>query len=118
MRYKTSMNWFCAAKSFKKRLIGHADNSKVKVFVVDGGYVRDHFDTDFVWGGSSMSYNFIPEGEIWVEQHDTDTHDFVAILGHEIQEYLLMKYKNEPYQEAHNKALQTERRIRRETPQN
>jgi hypothetical protein len=68
-------------------------------------------------GGSGLSYpEFIPKDEIWVEKHESDMHDFVGILAHEIEEYMLIR-NGKPYQKAHEIALQLEKRIRQQIPE-
>ena len=36
------------------------------VFLVDGNYIRNHFDSDFTQG-TGWNYRFIPRGEIWLD---------------------------------------------------
>lgn len=41
----------------------------VKVKEVDGGAVKVKHDMDFVEGGNSERYPFIPKDEVWVDKH-------------------------------------------------
>jgi len=108
--------WYKIAKEkLEKEYVGTTDKDKVKVYLVNGGYIRDNKDVDFVWGGHNLVYDFIPKNEIWIERHDTDKHDMDAIIEHEIVEYLQMKYKHEGYEDAHSDALKEEKKFRKET---
>jgi hypothetical protein len=111
------MTWYKQSKTEhlnKKHISKLYDGTNI--YMVEGGYVRDNYDVDFVYGGHHLAYDFIPENEIWIERHDTDKHDTLAIMAHEIIEYLDMKYKHEPYAKAHKKALEGEKEVRKETP--
>jgi hypothetical protein len=118
------LNWYKISSSEKlnKQFIGnthspgHKDN--LKVFFVNGNYVRDNFETDFVLGSNSCADNFIPDGEVWIEKSDTSLHDIVSIIAHEISEYYEMKYKHLPYEKAHQIALNIEKNVREKTPEN
>ena len=83
-----------------------------KVFLVNGGYVRDNFDVDWVWGGHHFVYKWIPEDEIWVERHESDPHDTIALITHVVIEYKNMKYKKEKYPKAHENASLKEKQVR------
>jgi hypothetical protein len=90
-----------------KRLINTIWDS-IKIFIVDGAYVRDNYDADFLLGGHYVVYKFIPENEIWIEAAD----DMEENLAHELFELLLMKYCKIGYNEAHLKALSIEKVLR------
>ena len=112
------MSWFTkASHSLDKQFIGTVNNGKIRIFLVNGGFVRDQLDTDFVWGGHSLAYKFIPDGEIWLERHDSDEHDLVSILAHELDEYIEMKYNHKSYEDAHAMALKLEKLVRRDIPE-
>lgn len=78
---------------------------------VDGKYVRDRLDTDFVWGGHHLAYDFIPENEIWIERHD-NPEDMKSICAHEILEWYIMKTTGKGYKQAHHMATCAERVLR------
>jgi hypothetical protein len=82
----------------------------VDVWVVDGELVRDLFYIDFTEGGHDLVYNFIPEGEVWIDD-DVVKGERLYIMLHELIERRLME-KEKNYQDAHNKATKIEWLIR------
>jgi len=108
------MNWYKIAKSetLEKEFIETLSDG-VKVYLVNGGYVRDKLSTDFIGGGNWMAYpKFMPKNEVWVERRDTDQHDMRGILDHEIVEYRLMRDEGLSYEKAHEKANLHEKKER------
>jgi len=87
-----------------------------KVWIVNGDKVREKFKTDFVLGGNSESYKWIPRNEIWIEQ-DVAANERIYILIHELVEWYLMKVKNLTYDKAHEKASKVEYTWRKHTNQ-
>lgn len=82
----------------------------VNVFTVNRNYVNLYHYPDFTMGGHhyvSKEYEFIPEGEIWIDQ-DLDETGRAATIKHEQIEYELMKFDNMSYDEAHKIALKGE----------
>jgi len=80
-----------------------------KVKYVDGREVRDR-NVDFVMGGHHLIFNFIPHGEVWIEntfskydQHLTEVHEQV--------EYFCMK-DDWSYENAHEFANRFEHKLR------
>jgi hypothetical protein len=47
------------------RFIGH--RGKIKIYLVDGGYVRTNLDEEFTNFGQHYRFNCIPEYEFWLE---------------------------------------------------
>lgn len=92
-----------------RRLLGHIDG--VRVYDVDGEWVRDHLDVDFVLGGNPGRYPFVPASQVWVEQRQS-ARDKAATLVHELVEYRLMQRCGFDYERAHDKALIVERAFR------
>lgn len=82
-----------------------------KIYEIDGQFLRSNIDVDFVWGGNGYAYDYIPKNEIWYEP-TPDKDEYKYILVHEITEYIFMKYKNEQYPDAHNKANSIEAVVR------
>ena len=75
----------------------------VKVFIVNGEYIREHIFWEYIEGGHGQVYSFIPRDEIWIDEDNiTKKSDFEAILLHEIKEYQNMKYHKMSYEKAHN----------------
>jgi hypothetical protein len=81
---------------------------KYKIYIVDGEVVRDHLYSDFTEGGNYMVYDFIPYGEIWID-NDVLSEDRTRVAKHEAVEAYLMKEKGMKYDEAHKIALKVER---------
>jgi hypothetical protein len=72
----------------------------IKIFEVDGNYIRKEVYDDFTMGGHEYVYpNFIPHNEIWLDK-DLSTEDKEATLIHEANERLKMS-KGIMYSEAH-----------------
>jgi hypothetical protein len=94
-----------------KKLLGVLDDG-TRVYQVNGGYIRNKFDYDFLLGGHGYIYpQFIPRDEIWVE-YNADWRDEYAIIAHEITEYRLMRYKHWSYKRAHAYACRIEYAVR------
>ena len=107
------MSWYSKNReTLGKTYVGAIDDGRVKLFLVNGGYIRDNLTVDFVWGGHGYAYDFIPNNEIWVERHDTDEHDLIGILAHEIFEFMQMRDKGLKYEKAHALASKFEAKIR------
>ncbi len=85
----------------------------LEIYHVDGPYVRAHFFIDFTEGGNPAAYDWMPEGEIWVEQSDNAADDAANLL-HECTEYMIMTGVHEPdYDDAHEVAASLEAIVRR-----
>ena len=83
-----------------------------KVFLVDGDWVRDNMNDEFIGGGHGFQDDYIPEDEIWSELVK-DPVDNKEILIHEIIEYIFMKYFHKKYDDSHEIANSVEDTIRR-----
>ena len=83
----------------------------LRVWIVDGAYVRGHIDEEFTNFGQHYRFPFIPEKELWIdrEAHD-DEHRF--FVDHLLEERRLMA-KGMPYATAIETADRVERRERR-----
>ena len=77
------------------------------VYKVDGEYIRNNVNIDFVQGGNPGRYTFIPEEQVWVE-NNLKPNDFTATAIHEIVECALMEDKGWSYDKAHDMANQWE----------
>jgi transposase InsO family protein len=82
----------------------------VTVWVVDGRLVRSVFDIDFTAGGHEHVYEFVPKGEVWIDD-SADEKERGYFLVHELHERNLMA-KGEPYSRAHASASKVELRCR------
>ena len=83
-----------------------------KVFLVDGDWVRDNMNDEFIGGGHGYQDDYIPEDEIWSE-FVVDPVDNKEILIHEIIEYIFMRYFHKKYDDSHEIANSVEDTIRR-----
>ena len=83
----------------------------LKVWVVDGIYIRGHIDEEFTNFGQHYRYSYIPEDEFWIDRavKQDETQFFI---DHLLVEHRLMA-KGMSYEEALVKADQAERRERR-----
>jgi hypothetical protein len=73
--------------------------SGVNVWIVNGRLVRSLFDIDFTAGGHDHVYEFVPEGEVWIDD-DIEEAERPLVLIHELHERNLMA-KGMPYSKAH-----------------
>jgi len=93
-----------------KELYGNIDN--FAVYIVDGEYVRNHFDSDFEEGSNCYAHpEYVSQGEIWLEKGLEKEYPF--ILGHELTEAKLMRDEGMTYDEAHDRAKREEDERRR-----
>ena len=70
------------------KYIGH--RGKLKIYTVDGGYVRTNLDEEFTNFGQHYRFNCIPENEFWLENEATpDERRF--FIDHLLVEWKLMK---------------------------
>ncbi len=83
----------------------------VKVWIVDGEWVRDFYDIDFTEGGHDKVYKFIPAGEVWIDD-DVTPAERKFILLHELHERSLMD-KGWTYPKAHRDSSRVEFECRR-----
>lgn len=80
------------------------------VYTVDGAFIRDCRDVDFIGGGHQLVYKWMPPGQAWVENLGGDG-KFIA--AHELSEIYDMLMKGWSYEKAHAKANQVEKAARR-----
>ncbi len=83
---------------------------KFKVFVVDGGAIRNRIDDDFCLGANGARYGYCPIDEIWLEQ--TTPSDMAATLLHEMHECVDMMENGTHYEAAHAAANVVEKKLR------
>src|SRR4030042_1232265 len=83
----------------------------LKIWIVDGSYIRGHIDEEFTNFGQHYRYSYIPEKEFWIDQEaQHDERGF--FIDHLLVEHSLMA-KGMPYDEALTEADRVERRERR-----
>ncbi len=85
----------------KKERIYKYSNDRVQVYFVDGEYIRSKIDIDFIGGGHDYVYDWIPAGEIWLDDRHRKEYQF--ILLHELHERNKM-IVGETYNRAHSDA--------------
>ena len=83
---------------------------KYDIVFVDGKTVRKFIDPEFIFGGHSLVYDYIPKNEIWIDSA-ADKNEIPFILEHEIFESELMK-SGKKYDCAHEYANAKEKELR------
>lgn len=84
---------------------------RVTIYLVNGKYVREHYNIDWTMGGHYYRWPFTPKNEIWIDQ-DLNFEDCEATVWHELREYDKMKNYGWSYETAHEYALDEEREFR------
>jgi hypothetical protein len=92
-------------KHLWKKLKGGVD-----VWIVKGRLVRSAFFTDFTAGGHEYVYDFVPAGEVWIDDDIQDDERRFVVL-HELHERKLMA-RGMPYDRAHALSSRMELRCR------
>jgi hypothetical protein len=82
----------------------------VRVWIVNGRLVRSAFDIDFTAGGHDHVYEFVPEGEVWIDDAIEEKERGVVLL-HELHERNRMA-AGWPYSKAHAESSRLEFRCR------
>jgi hypothetical protein len=84
--------------------------SGVSVWIVNGRLVRSVFDIDFTAGGHDHVYEFVPDGEVWIDD-DIEEQERGCVLLHELHERNRMA-EGWPYGKAHAESSRLEYRCR------
>lgn len=79
----------------------------IRVWLVNADIVRKKFDADFMEGGNSEVYKWIPDNEIWVDRI-LNKEEIPLIVLHEFVESVHMKRDGLSYDDAHELASGTE----------
>jgi hypothetical protein len=82
----------------------------ITVWVVNGREVRSVFDIDFTAGGHDKVYEFVPSGEVWIDDAIAEPERGFVLL-HELHERNRMS-AGWPYQKAHAESSRLEYRCR------
>ncbi|MBV8201892.1 MAG: hypothetical protein JOZ15_14835 [Acidobacteria bacterium] len=85
--------------------------SGVEVWFVKGRLVRSVLDVEFTEGGHEHVYEFVPHGEVWIDD-DLHQDEQGYVLWHELHERSLMS-KGQDYDSAHEECSRLERYYRR-----
>jgi len=83
-----------------------------KIWIVDGLVVRREIYPEFLYGGNSERYPFIPKNEIWID-HAISAEEYTYTVAHELHERDLMATQGLSYFDAHDSSLALERRMRK-----
>ena len=87
------------------------ERGKLKVWIVDGSYIRGHIDEEFTNFGQHYAFPYIPIDELWIDQEaEHDERRF--FIDHLLIEHRLMA-KGMPYDKALAEADREERKERR-----
>jgi len=78
----------------------------VGVWIVNGRLVRSVFDVDFTEGGHDHVYEFVPAGEVWIDD-DVDEAEKGFVVLHEMHERNRM-ISGWPYSKAHDESSRLE----------
>ncbi|MEP7146288.1 MAG: hypothetical protein ABI792_04715 [bacterium] len=109
----------CKDASIQQRYMKHnnvylsyfGERSGLNIWIVDGDNIRQNYFDEFVYGGNSQRYTFIPSSEIWID-NSISASEFETTVAHEIKERELMSEKGLLYSDAHDSALALEVRMR------
>lgn len=82
----------------------------LSVWIVNGRFVRSVFDIDFTAGGHDHVYEFVPTGEVWIDD-DIAEKERGFVLLHELHERNRMAGAV-PYSQAHAESSRIEFRCR------
>ena len=82
----------------------------VEVWIVNGRLVRSVFDIDFTAGGHDHVYEFVPQGEVWIDDAIQEKERGYVLL-HELHERNSMA-EGTPYSQAHKESSRLEFRCR------
>ena len=97
------------ADSVHERLWKRLENG-VNVWIVNGRLVRSVFDIDFTAGGHEHVYEFVPQGEVWIDDAIVEQERGFVLL-HELHERNRMA-DGVSYNEAHAESSRLEFRCR------
>ena len=86
-RLATTDRQQASKKVYKKKLKIYSKG--IDVWIVNGELVRDMYYLDFTEGGHDAVYDFVPDGEVWIDD-DIGPRERKYIIFHEVYERLLM----------------------------
>jgi hypothetical protein len=87
------------------------ERGNLKVWIVDGGYIRGHIDEEFTNFGQHCQYPFIPESELWIDRA-ANPDDLQFFIDNMLVMHRLIE-RSVPYEKALAAAEQAERKERR-----
>jgi hypothetical protein len=83
----------------------------IRVWIVDGAYIRGHIDEEFTNFGQHYRYLYIPVSEFWIDR-EAEQDEYLFFIDHLLVEHRLMA-QGMSYEEALPKADRKERKSRR-----
>lgn len=92
-------------------VMGVEKSGSMTIEYVNGAIIRKYIDTDFIFGGHELVYDYIPHKKIWIDSLQSPLEVKYNIL-HETIEYQYMK-KGFNYDQAHDIAAAFEKAERR-----
>lgn len=96
---------------FWQKPTGEACPHGLSILLVNGTFVRNHFDSDFDQGGNGYAYKWVPKSQIWIAD-ETPMVEWPFVAFHECTEIEHMK-RGLGYNRAHALAKRSEDRWRR-----
>ena len=87
------------------------ERGNLKIWIVDGVYIRGKIDEEFTNFGQHFRFPFIPEDELWID-HEAEHDERLFFIDHLLVEHRLMK-AGMPYDKAIDEADKVERAERR-----
>jgi hypothetical protein len=87
------------------------ERGDLQVWIVDGAYIRTHIDEEFTNFGQHYAFPYIPKNEFWIDR-EASQNERQFYIDHLLVEHRLMA-KGVPYDQALEKADQSERKERR-----
>lgn len=94
-----------------KRSTGMICEHGLPIYVVNGAFIRNNWDSDFIQGANGMRYRFCPKGELWVDECVPKA-EWPYVILHECVETELMR-DGMSYDRAHTIAKRRENAARR-----
>ena len=101
----------CLPGPVPKVAVEKKKDGELAIVMVDGKNVRAYIDPEFILGGHEFVYDYVPNGEIWIDVK-TDPSEIPYILLHEKVERELM-VKGKSYDVAHEYATISDKEERR-----
>jgi hypothetical protein len=95
-----------------KKSMGEACPHDREIFLVNGTFVRNNFDSDWVQGGHGYRYRFCSRREIWIDDSMPES-ELPYVLIHECSEIEWMR-QGIDYDHAHDRAKRLENKFRRQ----
>jgi hypothetical protein len=96
-----------------KKSMGEKCPHGLEIYLVNGTFIRNNYDSDFVQGGNGQRYRFCPKSELWIDDSIPEI-EWPYVALHECYETYLMAEYDYDYDRAHNCAKRLENQWRRQ----